>query len=252
MFPVISIGPLSLPAPGLILLVGIWIGLIVAERLASNFNANPNQIYNLVFIMLISGVVGARLSYILQYIEAFVQSPSSMFSLNPGLLDPVGGAAVAFITATVYIYRNQIPVWPILDALAPFLAVMWIAIGLSNLASGRAFGMETQMPWGINLWGAQRHPTQIYQVLTGFVLLGMIWFRRSSADSASKLPGETFWLFLTLSALSWMIIETFRGDSILLPGGIRTAQVIAWFVLALSLWGWGLIKRKSIGRERLV
>ena len=245
MFPVISIGPLSFPAPGLIMLAGVWIGLIVAERFALHFKASPNQIYNLVFIMLITWVVGARLSYITQYFEAFIQSPSSIFSLNPGLLDPVGGAAVAFIAGIVYIYRKQIPIRIALDALTPFLAVIWIAIGLSNLASGRAFGMETQLPWGIDLWGAQRYPTQIFQMLAGLIILGLVWPRERIDSPVSRVPGETFWLFLVLSALAWIIIEAFRGDSTLLAGGIRTAQIIAWFVLALSLWGWGRVKKKS-------
>ena len=54
MFPIIQIGPLSLPAPGLILLAGIWIGLTVAERFAPRFKANSNQLYNLVFVVLYS------------------------------------------------------------------------------------------------------------------------------------------------------------------------------------------------------
>ena len=94
MLPVIQIGPMSMQAPGLILLIGLWVGLVIAERLAPRFGANPNHVYNLVFVALISGVIGARLSYLMQYFQAFLESPASLFSLNLGLLDPVGGAAV--------------------------------------------------------------------------------------------------------------------------------------------------------------
>ena len=82
MFPIIQIGPMALQAPGLILLIGLWIGLILSEKLAVRFNTQPNQIYNLVFTALIAGLIGARLSYILQNIEAFLESPISVFSLN--------------------------------------------------------------------------------------------------------------------------------------------------------------------------
>jgi prolipoprotein diacylglyceryltransferase len=164
------------------------------------------------------------------------------------LLDPIGGAAIAFISGVVYVDRKQIPVWSTLDALVPFLSVMWVAIGLSNLASGKAFGMATQLPWGIDLWGAHRHPTQVYQVLAGFVILGFTWPRAKGVTSASGRPGETFMLFLILSAVAWMVVEAFRGDSSLLPGGLRTGQVIAWFVLSGGLWGWGWIRKKSSGR----
>jgi phosphatidylglycerol:prolipoprotein diacylglycerol transferase len=160
------------------------------------------------------------------------------------LLDPLGGAAVAVIMGVIYVNRKQIPLWPTLDALVPFLSVVWVALGLSNLASGKAFGMETQMPWGIDLWGVLRHPTQIYQVLAGIAIMAAVWPRNNTVDTASKAPGETLWLFLGLSAIAWMFIEAFRGDSILLTGGIRKAQVFAWFMLALSLWGWGWIRKK--------
>ena len=245
MFPVIQIGPLSLQAPGLILLIGIWIGLTIAERLAPRFGVTPNQLYNLVFIILISGLIGARLSYVLQYFSVFYQSPLNLFSLNPGLLDPLGGAAIGLIVGAIYVNRKQIPTWPALDAISPFLAVMWIALGLSNLASGKAFGVETQLAWGIDLWGATRHPTQVYQMLAGVFILAIIWPRGQATTPGKREPGETFGFFLALSTGAWLIIETFRGDSNLLAGGVRTAQVAAWIGLAISLWFLGWVKKKS-------
>ena len=243
MFPVLQVGPLSLQAPGLILLIGIWLGLVIAERLAPRFGANPNHLYNLVFVTLIAGLVGARFSYALEHLEAFLQSPLNIFSLNPGLLDPIGGIAVGLVVAIIYMNRKQIPPWPTLDALTPFLSVMWIAFGLSNLASGKAFGSETGLPWGIELWGATRHPTQVYQILAGLSILAVIWPARSPAKSAYQVPGKTFWLFLAWSSIAWMLIEAFRGDSVLLPGGVRAAQVVAWLVLAVSLWQIGKLRQ---------
>jgi phosphatidylglycerol:prolipoprotein diacylglycerol transferase len=245
MFPVFQIGPLSLQAPGLILLIGLWLGLIIAERLAPNFKANPNHIYNLVFVTLGTGILGARLSYVLENLEVFLHSPLNLFSLNPGLLDPIGGIAVGLVVAIIYVNRKQIPLWTTLDALTPFLAVVWIAWGLSNLASGKAFGSETLLPWGIDLWGATRHPTQVYQILAGLFTLMIIWPGRSPAKSACHVPGETIWLFSAWSSAAWMLVEALRGDSILLPGGVRAAQVVAWLVLAVSLWRLGKIKQAT-------
>ena len=243
MLPVIQIGPLALPAPGLILLIGLWVGLVISERLAPRFEANSNQVYNLVFVALLSSVIGARLSYLVQYFQAFQESPLSLFSLNPGLLDPIGGAAVGLIVTLIYGNQKQISWRPTLDAVTPLLSIVMIAVGLANLASGNAFGAETNLPWGIYLWGAVRHPTQIYQSLAGCIILWIIWPRRNDAKSARRVPGETFWLFLALSSVAWMIIETFRGDSEILLGGVRTNQIIAWIVLAISLWGFGKMRK---------
>ena len=245
MLPTLPIGPSSIQVPGLIILLGLWLGLVVAERLAPRFKANPNEVYNLVFVILIAGLLGARIGYILQHFPAFVESPLSVISLNPGLLDPLAGAAVGLIAALIYGNRKQISWRPTLDAITPFLAVMMIAIGLANLASGDGFGAETDLPWGIYLWGTMRHPTQIYLSLAGGVILWIIWPRQRVSEQARRVPGETFGLFLALSSAAWIMIETFRGDSVLLPGGLRTVQIAAWILLAFSLWWLGKLSKRS-------
>jgi len=239
MFPVIQIGPLALQAPGLLLMLGLWLGLTVSEKWARHFKVSINQMYNLVFIALIAGIIGARLSYALQNLPVFLASPLSLFSLNPGLLDPLGGLAIALLAAWVYGSRKNSLSWTMMDALSGLFAVMMTAVGLSTLASGKAFGMETTLPWGIDLWGATRHPTQIYISLAGLLILGILWPRSGDADSALRLPGVTFLGFAALSSGALLFIEGFRGDSLTLPNGIRLIQILAWLVLAVSLWALG-------------
>ncbi len=49
MFLVLQIGSLALPVPGLVLLIGVWIGLSLAEREAARLGLNPEAVYNLAF-----------------------------------------------------------------------------------------------------------------------------------------------------------------------------------------------------------
>ena len=62
MFPVLQIGPLALPVPGLALLIGVWIGLWLAEIEAARLGIGPETVYNLAFIGLVAGLLGARLA----------------------------------------------------------------------------------------------------------------------------------------------------------------------------------------------
>jgi prolipoprotein diacylglyceryltransferase len=142
-------------------LIGLcWLSL--TERKAPRYGIQPNRLYNLVLIALVSGILGARLAYVLRYPAAFAASPFSLFSLNPDLLDPWGGLAVGLLSGVIYAQRKNLPFWPLLDALTPAFGTMAVAFGLANLASGDAYGASSNLPWSIDLWGERRHPVQIY------------------------------------------------------------------------------------------
>ena len=245
MMPVLQIGPVALPLPSLLLIAGLWLGLELTERFASRHASttgrpDASQVYNLIMLMLAAGLIGARLTYVLRYPSEFAASPTSLFSLDPGLLDPAGGLAGALIAGLVYGQRKKLAFWPTLDAVTPLLAVLAVALALSHLASGAAFGAPTSLPWGLELWGARRHPSQLYELAAAVLILILIWPGREVWKTAPA--GQQFLLFMALSAGARLLLETFRGDSVFLPlslpwGHPRLAQAAAWLVLALSLWG---------------
>ncbi|OGO33545.1 MAG: hypothetical protein A2W35_14590 [Chloroflexi bacterium RBG_16_57_11] len=234
MLPVLNIGPLALQTSGLAILLGLWLGLWLAEKFSAKRGVPPNLLYNLVFVALVTGLIGARLAYLVRYPEAFARSPLSAVSLNPGLLDPLGGLAVGIISGAIYAQWKKMELWPTLDALTPLLAVMAIALGFSHLASGAAFGARTQVLWAIELWGTPRHPSQVYEIVSAAAILLILWPGKWGEHEPA---GRYFLLFVALSALALLILEAFRGDSLLLPGGWRATQIAAWLLLAASLWG---------------
>jgi phosphatidylglycerol:prolipoprotein diacylglycerol transferase len=233
MLPTIQVGPLSLQVPGFVLLVGLWIGLSLSERRAKQRAENPSDLYNLVFISLVSGLLGARLSYAVAYPDAFTGNLWSLVSINPGLLDPVAGILIAIAAAAVYILRKKLSLWSTLDALTPLFAVMAIAIGISHFVSGSSFGKPTELPFGIWLWGELRHPTQVYEIILSSIILVALYF--IDRTSWNRIPGNLFLSFISLTSISRLLIESFRGDSMLVSGGFRAAQVVAWIVLAICL-----------------
>jgi prolipoprotein diacylglyceryltransferase len=240
MLPILQVGPLAIQTPGLILLLGVWIGLSIAERHANRRGVNPNLLYNLAFIGLIAGLIGARLTYVVRFPAAFSASPASLISINPGLLDPLGGIAFGVLGGSIYGQRKNLSLWPTLDALTPTFATMAIAIRLSTLAAGSAFGSPTNLPWGIDLWGERRHPSQIYAMIAAVLILRALWPGKERFPA--QPPGLIFITFIALTAGARLFLEGFRGDSLLLPNGIRSVQVIAWIILAASLWGYRKIK----------
>lgn len=222
----------------ILILAALWIGLSLAEMRAERHRVSKEAVNNLVYYSLFGYILGGRILYALSHFSAFSQSPSSLFSPNPDLFDPFGALAVALLVGFVYGYRQKLSLWPTLDALTPLLATIVIGIALAHLAAGTAFGKPTDVPWGIELWNAMRHPTQIYELIASLLIFGVVWFRKT--DSA---PGILFLTFVALTAGARLFLEAFRGDSTLLFGGLRLAQVIAWIVLALALLAIESIRR---------
>ena len=191
---------------------------------------------------MIAGLIGARLGYVFQYPNAFLESPLSLVSLNPGLLDPFAGFAAGLIGMLVYGQRAKLTFWNTLDALTPLLAVMAVGFAVAHIASGEAFGAETSLPWGIDLWGATRHPTQFYELIAAVLTLGLLGVWSKTPDAPA---GTLFLAFVALTAGSRLFLEAFRGDSVVIIGGLRSAQIVAWLVLAAALAGLDRMKRKG-------
>ena len=198
MLPILQVGPFALQLPGLILLAGLWLGINLAERYADRFGVEASELSKLIMVSLLAALLGARLVYALRYLEVFLASPLSLLSLNPGLLDPLGGLACGVLAGWIYTQRKKLPPWGTLDALTPAAAVMAIFLALAHLASGAAFGAETSLPWALELWGAKRHPSQIYEALAAVLILLICWPGRKTWRQ--NPAGIYFLSFVALSA----------------------------------------------------
>jgi phosphatidylglycerol---prolipoprotein diacylglyceryl transferase len=235
MLPILQVGPLAIPLPAVLLLLAVWFGMGQAEKLAPRYKTDSSLLINLVMIGLVVGVLGARLAYAARFPGAFSGALLSIFTLRPVMLDISGGLFAGALAALIYGQRKKMPLWTTLDAITPALAIFSVGWGFSQLASGDGYGSITQMPWGIELWGAVRHPTQIYAILAAILIAVVIW-PRTMKDEHLNESGVTFLTFVGLSAAASILIETFRGDSALLLGSLRTVQAVAWLILAASLW----------------
>lgn len=213
------------PRHFIILVVAAWLGLVLAEKRAEHHGVSKEQLNNLAFYSLLGFVLGGRVIFVLANFSAFIQSPLSIFSPNPDLFDPLGGLITAILVGYIYGQRQKLPLWGTLDAITPILATLAIGIPLAHLAAGTSFGRPTSLPWGIELWNATRHPTQIYDLLAFLLILALVWFRKTAP------PGILFMTFISLTAGSRLFIEAFHGDSTLIFGGLRLTQVAAWIIL---------------------
>jgi phosphatidylglycerol---prolipoprotein diacylglyceryl transferase len=214
----------------ILFLPALWLGLYLSEKRAERYSISKDALNNIVFYGMLGYLLGGRLLFAIANFSAFTRSPLSLFSLNIDLFDPLGGFVAALLIGFGYGQRHKLPLWSTLDALTPLFAMSAIGLAFAHLAAGTAFGSPTSLPWGIDLWNATRHPTQIYELILSILIFGFIWFPKINTPARSD-----FLSFVTLTAGTRLFVEAFRGDSELIFGGVRLAQVLAWIVLALTL-----------------
>lgn len=233
MFPVLSIGPLSLPAAPLILLIGFWLGSTFAERKAKRSGKDPELISKIIWYALIGGILGARLSFIARNPSAFQGDWKSIFSLNQALLDPVGGLLISVVIVYLLASRNRLSVLSLLDELVPFFAVLAPAIYLSNFASGSGIGLLTELPWGIEQYGGPRHPVQLYLLISSLIVLYLSSVRQGPGQARD---GSRFLAFVIFTSGYLAFFLSFQEPQGAILWGFRTKQIISWVFFSGSLY----------------
>jgi phosphatidylglycerol:prolipoprotein diacylglycerol transferase len=221
----------SPPRHFILVFAALWIGLTLAEKRTERHGISKDALNNITFYSILAYVIGGRVLFALSNLSAFTPSPLSIFSSNPDLFDPASGLITMLLVGMIYGRRQKLPLWSTLDALTPLFATLAIGLHLSYLAAGTAFGSPTTLPWGIDLWNATRHPTQIYELIAALIIFGVLWFRKSDLPA-----GILFLNFIALTAGARLLLEAFRGDSTLVFGEFRLAQILAWIALAIALF----------------
>jgi phosphatidylglycerol:prolipoprotein diacylglycerol transferase len=231
---------LAPPRHVILLFAALWIGLTLAEKRLERHNISKAELNNIVFYGIVGYILGGRLLYALENLSIFARSPLSIFSPNIDLFDPFAAIVTTIIVGLIYGNRKGLPLWSALDAFTPLFAILAIGMSLSHLAANEIFGTPTNVPWGMEHLDEIRHPVQFYELIASILIFGWIWLRKTDPRA-----GMYFLSFAALTAAARLFLESFRGDSTLIFGGLRLTQVIAWMVLALGFIAIELLRRND-------
>ncbi|MBG0771630.1 MAG: prolipoprotein diacylglyceryl transferase, partial [Anaerolineaceae bacterium] len=236
MFPVIDLGPVALQAAGLLLILSTWMGLWLTGKFAANLGTNGDVIENSLLFGFLAGILAARLGFLLSNPTILQDNPLSIVSLTPSMLDVNFGILVGLLVALIVFQRKHLPLWPTLDTLSPLLILAYVGFHLANFANGNAYGLPTDLPWGVFLWNANRHPVQIYALLLTVGLLTWWLVRtRFAKQSSFYHSGILFSLTFGGLALITLVTQAFVAEKQYLLGVDQT-QLLSLALLAACLF----------------
>lgn len=238
MLPNISLGPLVIPSNGLVFIIGVWIVLTVVERSARKLELDSETTYSLAAVALAAGFIGARLVFVLLRWNAYrVNLSGIIWPLTSGY-DLWGGLVISVAAGFFYGRAKQVPAASTLDALAPGMLTALIVVSLSDFLAGPGYGLETAMPWAIDIYGINRHPVQVYEII---VAAGALSTWRIALPHR-LFEGQLFLLTIAVYGSGRLLVDAFRANAWLTESGIHLIQVLSLAAVLAALF---LLARKT-------
>ena len=148
----VTIGPLELRWYGLLIAGGVLLGAVWGVRLARGRGLDPAWMLDMTPWMVLAGLVGARIVYVLTSPGAFFGpggDPLRAFAVWEGGLSIHGAVAGVVLVLAWGARRQRYDVWRYLDVLAPVMALGIIGGRLGNFMNGTdTSGRLTEWPIG--------------------------------------------------------------------------------------------------------
>src|SRR3954470_20084804 len=134
---------------GLMLVIGFLCAMWLARFMARRSRIDPELFSNAALIALFTGVLGARLSHVLENYSYFARNPGEIFDIGSGGLTYYGGFLLAFPILVIYARRKHIPIRIGMDIVAPCLMI-GLAFGrIGCFLNGCCYGAECALPWAV-------------------------------------------------------------------------------------------------------
>ena len=221
------------------LIVGYFLGIKFGEKLG--FDKKTIDEY---FIWAEIGVIlGARFGYVLFYMPGmqkhYLLHPWEAFNpfVNGKFVGIAGmsyhGAVIGFAIATIlFCYFKKVNFWKILDVVALAVPLAYVFGRIGNFLNGRIVGRVTEMPWGVYIEGALRHPIGIYEAFFEGILSFLVIYLYYK--KFYKCEGELIGLYLITYGFFRFLCEFWRQPDVQLGfvlGPLTMGQILSSFMI---------------------
>lgn len=134
---------------GFMLVVGFLSAIFIIRRLSRKLGDNPEHITNAALYSLITGIIGARLFYVIHYWQNFRDNPIEVFFVWHGGLELLGGVIPAIAVIILYLRSKRLPIKRYMDILAIGLTIALAFGRIGCLLNGCCYGKPAELPWSI-------------------------------------------------------------------------------------------------------
>jgi prolipoprotein diacylglyceryl transferase len=205
---------------------------------------------------LIAVVAGSRLGHCLFYEpQRYLADPVSILFIWEGGLSSHGATIGLVLALLLYASKNKLWLTDVLDRFSMSAAVGAAAVRLGNFLNSEIVGRPSDVPWAIvfprfDCGSAQicpaavpRHPTQLYEVGIGLLVLFTLWCVDLLAGKERRPRGLLASIFLIEYFMLRFVVEFFKegqtpwdhrfltmGQFLSIPGIVAGFALLEWAI----------------------
>jgi phosphatidylglycerol:prolipoprotein diacylglycerol transferase len=246
---------------GVMMLLSFLTGGYLLRAELGRLGEDPEKAWDLVFMAVIGGILGAKGYYILLNYERLAVDASGLIFSRGGLVW-YGGFLLATVLVIWEIRRRELPLAKTADAAAPALALAYAVGRVGCFLVGDDWGRPTdswvgiafpqgapptrvdiiEQEFGITVDPAlveqygqivPVHPTQLYEVGLSTLIFFFLWRIRRT----TRPEGKLFMMWLALAGLERLLVEFLRAKDDRFFGVLTLAQVISLGIVAVGVVG---------------
>ncbi|MCR4593499.1 MAG: prolipoprotein diacylglyceryl transferase [Clostridiales bacterium] len=255
---------------GVIIAIGFILAVLFGGRMAYKQRISLDKMLDVLIWGTVGGVLGARIYYVIFQWDSYKDNILSVFKIWEGGLAIYGGIIGGLLAAYFVCKKVDLSFVKLLD-MAGISLLIGQGIGRwGNFTNQEAFGINTDLPWGMTSKKIQEylelnysdllskgisivptepvHPTFLYEsiwCLLGFLALYIVY------KKFRKFDGQLILGYGVIYGLERFFVEGLRTDSLYVGDtGIRISQILSLLIailcLALSITKYVQIHRKNI------
>ena len=233
---ILNLGALKIKYYGLFYVIAFLFGIWWFRKYANKFD--KDEVYDLFLYLIIGGVGGGRLGYVIFYnLSYYISNPLKILAVNEGGMSIHGGLIGASIAIYLFIKKmkkkgKEISYYYVADNLMIPLAFS-LALGrIGNFINGELAGKPSNVWWCFNFPGYDecRHPSQLYESAKN-IFIGIIMYIMWKKENLKE--GTLMWTFVFLYGILRFLIEFIRGENQFLYW-LTKGQILSVFMIVIG------------------
>ncbi len=265
----IMIGNFGIALYGIVIGLGMILGLTLSANVAKKTGHDPDVIWDLAAPLLIFGIMGARIYYVIFMWDFYKDDPIQILNLRGGGLAIYGGIIAGLLTIYIFCKVRKQKFSLILDFVMYGLLVGQIMGRWGNFFNREVFGEYTNnllamripvsmvrerdisasiaahMAEGTNY--IQVHPTFLYEGMWNLAILVFLLLYLEH----KKFDGEIALLYFAGYGIGRALIESIRTDQLYITGThIPVSMVLGLAMAAAAICAELVIRYRIANREK--